>query len=350
MPASSPRKLVCFPPVDDARYETLLRVATERVAGADEVPPLQIVNCRDDAEAHREVVDADAYFGKITPSLLAAAQRLTWVQTATASLEHYIFPSLVEHPCQMSNMRGLFSDVIAEHVLGYILCFSRNLHTYVRRQVEHRWAPVGGESGRSDFSGGPCFVSSMDRAHRNVRGSVLGIVGFGAIGREVADRALAFGMRVIAVDPYPPAQPPHGIDWVRGLDAFDQLLAESRFVAICAPHTPRTARWFSRDVLRKMRPDAYLINIGRGAIVVLDDLVESLRAGEIAGAALDVFESEPLPADHLLWDFPNVILTPHVAACSVEIAERHLGVLLENVRRFRVGQTPLNLVNKAEWF
>lgn len=349
MPENLPQKLVLLPTVDERRFEEILRAATGPLADHPRAVPLRVVNCRNEAEALVEIPDADAFFGKITPALLAASTRLRWVQTATASLEHYLFPALIEHPCQLSNMRGLFSDIIADHVLGYVLCFCRNLHTYVRQQVEHRWAPVGGEEGRSDFSGGPCFVSGMDRAHRTVSGSKLGIVGFGAIGREVACRAVAFGMEVVAVDPHPPLPPPN-VAWVRGLESLDELLAGSDFVVICAPHTPRTAGWFGRDVLRKMRRDAYLINIGRGAIVVLDDLVEALRDGQIAGAALDVFEIEPLPSDHALWSFPNVILTPHVAACSVEIAPRHLAVLLENIRRFRLGETPLNLVDKAEWF
>ena len=107
---------------------------------------------------------ADAFLGKITPEALARADRLRWVQAFTASLEHYIFPALVAHPCTLTNMRGLFGDVIADQVMGYILCFARNLHTYIRRQVEHRYEPVGGESARVSFATGPGVINAMDRA------------------------------------------------------------------------------------------------------------------------------------------------------------------------------------------
>ena len=114
-----------------------------------------IVNAATEAEALAAMPEADAFFGKITPPLLAAAPRLRWVQTATASLEHYLFPALVEHPCVLTNMRGLFSDVIADQVMGYVLCFARNLHIYIRQQLSAKWAPVGGEAERVGFATGP---------------------------------------------------------------------------------------------------------------------------------------------------------------------------------------------------
>ena len=130
-----------------------------------------------------------------------------------------------------------------------------------------------------------------------------------------------------------------------------RLLSASDFVVIAAPHTPRTQKMFRREQFRQMKPTAYLINVGRGAIVDLADLTEALRAGEIAGAGLDVFETEPLPAEHPLWDMADrVLITPHVAGYSPRIAERHLAQLVENVRRF-VAKEPLqNVVDKAEWY
>lgn len=339
MPDAPPLKILIHPPIDDRRLELI------RAAGA----PARVVQALDEPTARAEIVDADALFGKITPPLLAAARRLRWIQAPTASLEHYIFPELVAHPARLTNMRGLFSDVIADHVLGYVLCFARNLHHYLRQQDRAVWAPIGGEQERSSFSGGPWFVSGMDRAHLHLADCTLGVVGLGAIGSEIARRAAAFGMRVVAVDPRV-AEPPPEVERLWPPAQVDELLAVSRFVVIAAPHTPDTAGWFDRERLSRMQPDAYLINIGRGAIVKLDDLVEALDARRIAGAALDVFEQEPLPADHPLWRHPNVILTPHVAACSVRIAERHLAVLLDNVRRF-VSDRPLeNVVDKAQWF
>ncbi len=312
-------------------------------------PAVAFVNASDEAVAVREIADADGYLGKITPPMLGIAGRLRWVQSFTASLEHYLFPALVEHPCVLTNMRGLFSDVIADQVMGYVLCFARNLHTYIRNQAERVWAPVGGESGRVSFAAGPGEVNPIDRAHRHLVDQTIGIVGLGAIGSEVARRATAFGMRVVAVDPRRTDCPPE-VKWLRPPAGLAELLAESDYVVIAAPHTPATARMFRRDQFRQMKPTAYLINVGRGAIVDLAGLTEALRAGEIAGAALDVFEVEPLPADHPLWGFPNVILTPHVAGYSPRIAERHLGVLVENVRRFAAGEPLMNEVDKQAWY
>ncbi len=310
-------KIAINPPLDDAR------LAKVREAAA----PAEVVNAA-------EIEDADAFLGKITPPLLARARKLRWVQAFTVSLEHYVFPELVAHPCVLTNMRGLFSDVVADHAIGFVLCFARNLHTYIRRRT---WAPVGGEEDRPSMAAGPGTVAGFDRAHVHLADATLGVVGMGGIGSEVARRAAAFGMRVLGYDPKSP-----GV-------ALEVLLAESDYVVIAAPHTPSTAGLFDRATIRRMKPTAVLINVGRGAIVRLDDLVAALEAGELAGAALDVFETEPLPPGHPLWRMENVILTPHVAAASVRIAERHLAALLANVRRFVRGEPLANVVDKQTW-
>jgi phosphoglycerate dehydrogenase-like enzyme len=332
-------KLVIHPPVEAAR---LARI--QAAAGA-----MSVVNAGSESEAAAAVGDADAFFGKITPALLAAARRLRWIQSPTASLEHYVFPELVAHPCTLTNMRGLFSDVIADSVYGYLLCFARNLHRYIRNQASARWAPVGGEGGRHDFAFGPGTVSSIDRAHGQLGGSTLGIVGLGNIGEEVARRAPVFGMRVVAVDPVRTSAPPE-IEALWPVDRLPELLAASDWVVIAAPHTPATEKLFRRPQLAQMKRTAHLVNIGRGAIVDLAALVEALRAGEIAGAALDVFETEPLPSEHPLWRMENVILTPHVAGFSPVVAERHLALLVDNVGRFARGEPLRNVVHKAMWF
>ena len=333
-------KLVVHPPVEADR---LARVAA--AAG-----PMAVVNAADEADALHHLPDADAFFGKLTPRLLAAAPRLRWVQAPTASLEHYLFPALAAHPCVLTNMRGLFSDVIADQVMGYVLCFARNLHVYVLQAAAGTWAPVGGEAARVAFTSGPGTVNDIDRAHRHLGGATLGVVGLGAIGREVARRAAAFGMRVVAVDPRPADVPPE-VAAVWPVEELPRLLAESEYVVVAAPHTPRSAGMFRRAQFRQMRRDSFLINIGRGALVVLDDLVAALEAGDLAGAALDVFETEPLPPDHPLWRMPGrVILTPHVAAYSPLVAGRHLDVLLDNVGRFVRGEPLRNVVDKDEWY
>ena len=333
-------QLVIHPPVEAERLA--------RITAASQ--PMAVTNATGAAEALAAMPTADAFFGKITPPLLDAATRLRWVQTPTASLEHYLFPALVQHPCVLTNMRGLFSDVIADQVFGYIICFARNLHRYIQQQLEARVAPIGGEASRVSFATGPGMITDIDRAHRHLSDDTLGIVGLGSIGREIARRGLAFGMRVRAVDPLP-AEVPAGVDSVWPVDRLPELLGSSDFVVIAAPHTPQTEKLFRRPQFQQMKQTAYLINIGRGAIVDLADLTAALQANEIAGAALDVFEVEPLPASSPLWKMSDrVILTPHVAGYSPRIAERHLAVLLDNIGRFVRNEPLCNVVNKALWF
>jgi phosphoglycerate dehydrogenase-like enzyme len=331
--------LVIWPAIDPVRLQRV-----QATAG----PASCVVNADSLESALIAIPVADAFFGKLTPQLLAASRQLAWVQSPTASLEHYIFPELVEHPCVLTNMRGIFSDVIADHVLGYVLTFARNLHLYRDQQRAGRWEPIGGGPALPNFSQGPGVVSPVDRAHRHLADCTLGIVGVGAIGEEVGRRARAFGMRVLGVDTHPRSI--DGLCEVEPLENLDTLLTESHFVVIAAPHTPRTERMFRREVLQRMRPDSYLINIGRGAIVDLSDLTDALLENRIAGAALDVCEIEPLPTDHPLWRMPNVLITPHVAAASVRISERHLEVLLGNIERFQNGQPLQNVVTKREWY
>jgi phosphoglycerate dehydrogenase-like enzyme len=333
------RKLVIFPPLEAERLSRLHAIG----------PDVQIVNAATPDEARREIANAQGFIGKITPDLLAAAPSLEWIQALTASLEHYVFPELIAHPCRLSNMRGLFSDVLADHVLGLMLCFSRNLHTYIRQQEQERWLAVGGETERTGFVSGPGLPTSIDRVHRALNECSLGIVGVGAIGAEIARRALAFGMTVRGVDPIVRSISGTNIR-VEDVDRLPELLAASDFVVVAAPHTPETEGWFRRPQFEQMRRSAVFINIGRGAIVALTDLVAALNEKLIAGAALDVFEIEPLPPAHPLWRMDNVILTPHIGAASVLVPQRHLEVLIENVRRFAASEEPLNLVNKTLWF
>jgi len=133
-------------------------------------------------------------------------------------------------------------------------------------------------------------------------------------------------------------------------DRLDDLLSASDFVVISAPHTPETYKLMNRRRLQRMKRTAYLINVGRGAIVDLADLTAALQAGEIAGAGLDVFEIEPLPPDHPLWQMENVIITPHTAGASPRIAERHLETLLDNIHRFVAGEPLRNVVDKKRWY
>ncbi len=331
--------LLIYPAIDVRRVQAIQAAA----------PGLQIMNITEQDQALKIIENADAFYGKITPELLSQAGKLRWIQSPTASLEHYLFPALIEHPALLTNMRGIFSDVIADHVMGYVLMLARNLHLYRDRQQSSRWAPVGDESAKTDFIVSPGIMTPVDKKHLHLSDCVMGIVGVGEIGREVARRASAFGMNILGVDPQPCS--------IRGIlekswpvSKLTQLLGQSDFVVIAAPHTPETEQLFNREMLEQMKPESYLINIGRGAIVNLDDLVDALSRHKIAGAALDVFEQEPLPQSHPLWKMENVIITPHIAAASPRVSERHLELLCENVRRFSLGEDLLNRVDKQSWY
>lgn len=333
------KKLVLYPPVDPDRIQKITDAAGD----------MHVVNADSPEQALHEIADATAFFGKMTPELLAASTKLEWVQSPTASLEHYLFPELIAHPCQVSNMRGLFGDVIADHVFGFILMFARNLHHYLRNQIAHKWEPIGDESTRQSYETGPGFVSEIDRSHLHLSDCTLGVVGVGDIGAEICRRGKAFGMKLCGIDAKRKAVDDIGLKlWEP--ERLNDLLTVSDFVVIAAPHTPDTEKLFRSAQFQQMKSSAYLINIGRGIIVDLADLTTALQSKEIAGAALDVYEIEPLPEDHPLWEMENVILTPHIAAASPRIAKRHLETLLENIRRYVGGDELLTPVNKEQWY
>jgi phosphoglycerate dehydrogenase-like enzyme len=309
---------------------------------------MQVVQAVSEAHAEAQIADADALFGYLTPPLLRAARRLRWAQSPTASMEKYLYPELAVAPVIVTNMRGIFSDVIADHVFGYILCFAKNFHVYMRQQLREQWRMMGRAADELPGYGGPGEVHPSDRAALTLSDCTLGVVGLGGIGAEVARRSMAFGMRVLAVDPRA-AQAPAGTTLFRPYD-LDAVLGASDFVVIAAPHTPDTYKLFNRARIRKMQRSAFLINVGRGVIVDLADLTETLQAGEIAGAGLDVFEVEPLPAGHPLWQMENVIITPHCAAASPHVPQRHLETLLDNLRLFVAGLPLRNVVDKTKWF
>lgn len=331
-------KLVIHPPVSEHRLVAIRQAAA----------PMTAVNCQNEAQAKVEIRDADALFGYLTPTLLREAAKLRWAQSPTASMEKYLYPELVQSPVIVTNMRGIFSDVIADHVFGYILCFAKNFHIYMRQQMQGIWRALGREANELPGYGGPGEVHPSDEAAMTLGDCTLAVIGLGGIGAEVARRGRAFGMPVMGVDPIAKDAPPETT--LHRPDELDAVLAQADFVVIAAPHTPETFKLFNRARIQKMKRSAYLINIGRGVIVDLADLTAALQAGEIAGAGLDVFEIEPLPSDHPLWRMENVIITPHTAAASPRVAQRHLQSLLDNLGRFVRGQPLQNVVDKTRWF
>jgi phosphoglycerate dehydrogenase-like enzyme len=353
-------RLVIHPPRGDDWVAALQAVA----------PGVEIIEAAD-GEVSEALRSAEAFYGTIRPEWLAAALRLRWIQSPVAGLEHSMFPELVSSPVLLTNMRGIYSDHIADHAYALLLALARGLPQFMRRQARHEW-------------------NARDVRAVHLPDATLGILGLGGIGRELARRAKTSGMTVLAVDARPgdrstgAGEGPQGrgpgpgrlgrvadsggghselasaggpgtpgaevVDALWPVERLRELLERSDFVAVCAPHTPETERLLDREKLGWMRPTAYLINISRGIIVELAALTDALRQGRLAGAALDVFETEPLPADHPLWDMENVLITPHAAWMGPDSEARRLEVLRENLRRFVAGQPLLNVVDKARWF
>ena len=316
-----PFKMVILPPGFQHQWPELIREA---------VPGVEVVVRPDVPSARDEIADADAAYGTIPAELLARAQRLRWLQAPAAGPPAgWYYPELVAHPVQVTNFREIYNDHLGAHIMAFVLAFSRGMHVYVRRQARHEWNP------------------DAPLVHLPEATAVL--VGVGGIGAETARMLSAFGVSVLGVDPRR-ASPPPGLKSMHLPSELDELLPGADFVISTVPETPATQRLFTRDRLRRMKPSAFLINISRGAVVVLDDLAAAISAGEIAGAGLDVFEQEPLPADHPLWDLPGVLITPHMGGEGPYLQERRTEILLENCRRFETGRPLRNLVDKAQWF
>jgi phosphoglycerate dehydrogenase-like enzyme len=181
-------------------------------------------------------------------------------------------------------------------------------------------------------------------------GATLGLIGLGSIGREVAGRASALGMRVIGAREHAEREKPPGIDEVFSSDRLDQMLPQCDYVVLAAPLTPATRGLMNARRLRAMKPDAYVINVGRGPLIAAADLVEALKERRIAGAALDVFEQEPLPEDSPLWNLDHLLITPHTAALTEKLWQRHYHLFCQNLRRYGEGKPLLFVVDKQKGY
>jgi phosphoglycerate dehydrogenase-like enzyme len=294
-------------------------------------PEITIDSPRDPAEAERLLPEADIVLGwAVKPDNFAIARRLQWIQVTAASVAGLLFPALVESPVLVTNGRGLWSEAMADHTIGVILMFARKLHLTRDRQLERRWA-------QAEMAGGAPF--------RSLRGATLGLVGFGTIGRAIAERAAALGMEVIAVRRHPAENPaPAREQWP--VERLPELIERAEWLVLSPPLTPETRGLIGARELARMRRDAVLVNLGRGPLVDEPALVEALERGTIAGAALDVFDREPLPADSPLWGFPQVILTPHTSGLGDRVWERAMDLFARNLTAFLEGRSLENLVDK----
>jgi phosphoglycerate dehydrogenase-like enzyme len=321
-----PPILVMLPPQTATTREWARQVAAA-------LPALEVVVAETETDAARALDRAEAAFGTLPPALVRAAGKLRWLQAPQAAPPAgYYTPELVAHPVVVTNFREIYNDHIAAHIMAFVLAFARGLHYYIPRQLRREWRP-----------------DPLDTGVVHLPEATALIVGVGGIGAETARLAAAFGMHVTGVDARRREAPP-GVRKLDGPDALDSLLPHADFVILTVPHTPATEGFMHRARFQRMKRTAFFINIGRGMTTRLDDLVAALHAGEIAGAGLDVFEQEPLPADHPLWTLPNVLITPHSAGFGPYLDDRRLELLLDNARRFLAGQPLRNVVDKTSWF
>jgi len=321
-----PVTLLMLPP-----HTATTREWASRVAAA--LPELSVVVAEDHDQAARVIGAAEAAFGTMPPALLRRAARLRWLQAPQAAPPAgYYSPELIAHPVVVTNFREIYNDHIGAHIMAFVLAFARGLHHYLPQQLGRKWGPL-----------------PLDTGVLHLPEATALIVGVGGIGAEAARLAAAFGLRVIGVDARRREAPP-GVAELHGPDALDSLLPRADFVILTVPHTPATEGFMNRARFQRMKRAAFFINIGRGMTTRLDDLVAALRAGEIAGAGLDVFEQEPLPADHPLWTMPGVLITPHTDGYGPYLDERRFQILLDNCRRFLAAQPLRNVVDKSAWF
>jgi len=295
-------------------------------------PHVDFVSTTTHEETVREIADADALFGHwVTPELVRRAKKLRWIQVGYVGVEGIMFPELANSDIVLANARGTTGINIAEHVMALILAFSRTINILVKRQMEKVWE------------------SRANLPVIEIAGETLGIIGLGSIGLQVAKRAHAFDMRLLAVDPTQTEKPDY-VESLWKLDRLHDLLRQSDFVAICCPLTPETKGMMGAAEFRVMKPTAFLINIARGKIVDQAALVEALRTKEIAGAGLDATDPEPLPQDNPLWEMDNVIITPHHAGQSPKAPGRVFDLFCENLKRFVTGEPLINVVDKTRWY
>lgn len=283
-----------------------------------------------------EIADAEVLVGwQLRPEQFRVADKLRWIHATTAAVHQLMFPELVASDVRVTNSTSIHGPVVAEHAIALVLALAKGLHFAVNQQAQHRWAQQD-------------LWSSAFRP-REVAGATLGVIGLGAIGRECVRLAKALGMRVVALREHP-EKGSEGADQVLGPAQLDQLLAEADYVLLAAPLTGRTRALFNAETFSKMRNDACFLNVSRGDLVDENALERALRTRKIRAAALDVFQTEPLPPESPLWSLENLLITPHSAALTDKLWDRHYVRIAENLRRYMAGQTLLGEVDKEKGY
>ena len=293
----------------------------------EEVEVVQV----DSIEAAIEAMpDIEVVCGEISRELFARRKKLRWMQSWGAGVDGVLHPELVQSDVVLCSAKGTVGVHLAEHAMALLLGLTRGIHTALRTPNWNLRVPIRAVS-----------WELVDRT--------MGIVGLGGTGRDLAQRARAFGMRIIAVDPEQ-VEVPEEVEVCWQMDRFGDLLEQSDVVAVCAPLTAETVGLFDRAAFARMRSHALLINVTRGKIVDEDALLVALEEGLIGGAGLDVVPQEPLPEDHRLWRMDNVIITPHTAGGSPNRDRRIVALFCKNLRRYLAGEALLSVIDKRKGY
>ena len=312
-----------LPEVSDAQLE-----AIRAAAG----PEADVVVANNREDAMEMIADAEVLLGYLTPELFAEAKALKWVHATASGVDGYLFDEFKNADVPLTGEKGLVGPHLADHAFALLLALARSLKPAMQLKGE-AW------SGRVP----------MRRAAFELSGLTMGIVGFGGTGRAISARANGFGMNVRAVDALAVRGTPI-VPVVGHMNQLDTLLEKSDVVAVCTPLTAETHHLFNAESIAKMKPGAVIVNVTRGEIIHLEALIEAVESGHLRGAALDVVEGEPLPADHPVFDIDNIVMTPHTAGASQLRAGRNVERFCENLRRYRGSRELVGEVDKQAGF
>ena len=301
-----------------------------------EFPDLRVVHLSDYTTLEQEVADADiAFTREMKVPQIRAAKRLKWIHSAAAAVHLLMIPEIIHSDIVVTNATSVHGPVVAEHALAMVLAIAKRMDLALKAQTQHKWLQEE--------------IWTAEPPPRDIAGSTLLIVGLGEIGRPLAQKAKALGMRVLAVREHP-ERGTGGADAVYATTDLLRILPEADFVMLCTPVTPQTKAAFGREQFAVMKPGAYILNVGRGALIDEPALIEALRGRRIGGAGLDVTTIEPLPADSPLWSMDNCMITPHTAGISPQLWERQYILFTDNLRRFLAGEPLLGLVDKTRGY
>lgn len=299
----------------------------------ERLPDSTAIVCGDSVEAvQSSAAEADIILNwsggnrELLERVCAIAPRVRWVHSRSAGLDDVLFPALADSPTTLTNGRGVFSRPLAEFAMAAILYFAKDLRRMVHSQEKGIWDPFDIEE---------------------VHGKVMGIIGYGDIGRTCAAYASTFGMRILALRKRPEmSQDDPYAEKVYAVEQRNELMAGSDYAVLSLPLTAETQGLIGEPGLRSMKKTAVLINLARGPVVDESILVRALRENWIRGAALDVFDREPLPDGHPFYQLQNVLLSPHCADHTADWLERAMEMFLENFERFRKREPLRNVVDK----